>query len=65
MSWIHLQTKESGKIVGCGTYLTTGDELIDDALSCVGEVSELSLPNDQSVGVGHGEAQLEAKHAVL
>ena len=48
-----------------GTYLTAGDELIDDALSCVGEVSELRLPNDQSVGVGHGEAQIEAKHAVL
>lgn len=40
--------------------LSRGDELIDDALGSVVEVSELSLPADQGVGVGHGVAQLES-----
>lgn len=40
--------------------LAGADELVDDALSRVVEISKLGLPQDQSVGTGHGEAQLEA-----
>lgn len=40
--------------------LTGTDELVDDALCCVVEVSKLSLPQDQSVRARHGETQLEA-----
>uniref|UniRef100_A0A146YLN3 Uncharacterized protein n=1 Tax=Fundulus heteroclitus TaxID=8078 RepID=A0A146YLN3_FUNHE len=45
--------------------LTRADELVDDALRRVVEVSKLSLPQDQRVGARHGEAQLEAQDAVL
>ena len=45
--------------------LTAGDELIDDALGGVGEISKLRLPHHQRVGVRHAEAQLEPKNAVL
>lgn len=40
--------------------LTGTDELVDDALGRVVEVSKLSLPQDQSVGTRHRETQLEA-----
>lgn len=36
--------------------LTRADELVDDALSGVMEISELGLPQNQRVGTGHGEA---------
>lgn len=39
--------------------LPRADELVDDALGRVVEVSKLRLPQDQGVGIGHGEAQLE------
>lgn len=39
--------------------LTTGDELVNDALGSVGKVTKLSLPAHQGIGVGHGVAQLE------
>jgi len=39
--------------------LTRADELVDDALGRVVEVPELGLPQDQGLGTGHGEAQLE------
>mgnify|MGYP001259143623 CR=1 FL=1 len=45
--------------------LTAGDELVDDALGRVGEVSKLRLPQNQRVRVGHTEAQFEAKNSVL
>ena len=45
--------------------LAGGDELVDDALSGVGEVAELSLPQDKRVRVGHGVAQLETQDSVL
>lgn len=45
--------------------LTAGDELIDDRLGRVAEVSELGLPQHQGVGVGHRVAVLEAQHRVL
>ena len=45
--------------------LAGGDELVDDALGGVAEVPELGLPQHQSVGVGHGVAQLEPEDAVL
>jgi hypothetical protein len=44
--------------------LSRGDELIDDALGSVVEVSKLSLPADQGVGVGHGVTQLESCEAI-
>jgi len=40
--------------------LPGADELVDDALGRVVEVPELSLPQDEGVGAGHGETQLEA-----
>ena len=40
--------------------LTGTDELVDDALSRVVEVSKLSLPQDQSVGTRHRKTQLKA-----
>ena len=46
-------------------YFLPGDELIDDALGSVGEVSKLGFPQDQSIGVGHRVTQLEAEYAVL
>lgn len=45
--------------------LSRCDELINDALRCVVEVTKLSLPNDQGIGVGHREAQLKAQHCIL
>ena len=39
--------------------LTRADELVDDALGRVVEVTKLSLPEDQGIGAGHGVAQLE------
>jgi hypothetical protein len=44
--------------------LSRGDELIDDALGSVVEVSKLSLPADQGVGVGHGVTQLKSCKAI-
>jgi len=41
----HNQSAESLPLV-----LGTGDELVDDALSNVPEIPELSLPHDQSLG---------------
>lgn len=40
---------------------TRGDELIDDTLSVVGEVTELSLPHHESVGGGQRVTVLEAE----
>merc|ERR1711892_761152 len=45
--------------------LPTGNELVNDALGSVCEVSKLSLPQHQSIGVGHGVAQLKSKDAVF
>ena len=45
--------------------LAAGQELIDDALGGVGEVSELRFPQHQGVRVRHGVAQLEAKDSVF
>lgn len=43
--------------------LAAGDELIDDALGGVGEIAELSLPDDKSIWIGHAVAQFEAEHS--
>lgn len=40
---------------------TRGDELVNDTLSVVGKVTELSLPHNQGVGRGQGVTVLEAK----
>jgi hypothetical protein len=52
----HNQTRLTEPLV-----LTRGDELINDDLGTVGEVTELSLPKDQSVGVFKGVSKLESK----
>lgn len=39
--------------------LARADELVDDALSYVVEISKLGFPEDESVGTGHGKPQLE------
>jgi len=44
---------------------TRGDELINDALSVVGKVTELSLPENEGVGVDKGVSELEAKSTKL
>ena len=41
--------------------LARGDELVNDTLSVVGEVTELGLPHHESVGRGERVAVLEAK----
>lgn len=45
--------------------LSTADELIDDALRGIVEVSKLSLPEDQGVGIGHRVSKFESKDTVL
>ena len=45
--------------------LSAWDELINDALSRVREVSELRLPQNEGIGVRHGVAQLESQDAVF
>lgn len=45
--------------------LSRCDKLVNDALGCVVEVTKLSLPDNQGIGVGHGEAQLKAQHCIL
>ena len=45
--------------------LPGADELINDTLSRIAKVPKLGLPQDQSIGVGHGEPELEAQHTVL
>lgn len=41
--------------------LSSSDELINDTLSVVGKVTELSLPHDEGVGGGQGVTVLETK----
>lgn len=41
--------------------LSRGNELVDDALSVVGEVTELSFPHDKRIGRGQGVSVLETK----
>ena len=45
--------------------LSRRKELIDDALSSVGKVTELSFPDDVRVGVDHGITKLESENTVL
>jgi hypothetical protein len=45
--------------------LTRSDELVNDALSVVGKVTELGLPDDESVGRGEGVTVLEAEDTEL
>lgn len=40
--------------------LAGADELVNDTLGCVVEITKLSFPEDQGVGAGHGIAQLKA-----
>ena len=41
--------------------LSRGDELVNNALSIVGEVTELSFPHDKSIGRGQRVTVLETK----
>ena len=45
--------------------LSRRKELIDDALSRVGKVTELSFPEHMGVGVHHRVAKLETENTVL
>lgn len=45
--------------------LSRRKELIDDALSCVGKVTELSFPENMRVGIHHRVAKLESENTVL
>lgn len=45
--------------------LTRSNELINDTLSSVVEVTELSFPDDKSIRVGHGITDFESKYTVL
>lgn len=51
--------QEHDAIVPHPLGLAGADELVDDALGCVVEVTKLSFPEDQGVGAGHGIAQLK------
>ena len=39
--------------------------MVNDALGSVGKVTELTLPQNQGIGVGHGVAKLKAKDAIF
>ena len=41
--------------------LTTGDELINDALRIVGEITKLSFPQDEAVGVDNAVAKIKTE----
>lgn len=45
--------------------LTRGNELVNDTLSVVGEVTKLSFPDDKSIGRGEGVTILEAQDTEL
>lgn len=45
--------------------LAAGQQLVDDALGGVAEVTELGLPDHQSIRIGHGIAQLKTEDTVL
>lgn len=45
--------------------LSRANELVDDGLSSIGEITKLSLPDNQVIGVGHGVAQLKAQNSEL
>ncbi len=45
--------------------LSTGDVGVNHCLSCVEEVSELSLPDDECVGVVDADSVLKAQHPLL
>lgn len=51
--------QEDDAIVADPLGLSRADELVDDTLGCVVEVSELGLPEDQGIRIGHGEAELK------
>lgn len=51
--------KQDDAVVADPLGLARTDELVDDALGRVVEVSKLGLPQNQSVGTGHREAELE------
>lgn len=55
-----LQQHDAGLAYPLG--LSAGDELVDDALRHIVEVSELRLPQHQCVGVRHGVAYFETEH---
>ena len=40
-------------------------KLTDNALGGVGEISKLSFPKDQSIGIGHGVTKFKAQDAVF
>ena len=44
-------------------HFAGGNELVNDHLGAVGEVAELSFPNDQGVGIVGSVAILKAKHS--
>ena len=54
-----VRQQQDDAVVADPLGLSRADELVYDALGRVVEVPKLSLPQDQSVGAGHGEAQLE------
>jgi hypothetical protein len=45
--------------------LASSNELINDALRVVGEVTELGLPHDEAIGVGQRVAVFETEGAIL
>lgn len=55
-----MRQQQHNAIVSNPLGLTGADELVNDALGRVVEVTKLSLPEDQGVGAGHGIAQLKA-----
>lgn len=60
---VRQQQHHVGELAPLG--LTGGDELVDDRLRAVDEVTELRLPQHQCVGVAQGVAVLEADRGVL
>lgn len=45
--------------------LAAGNELVDDALRRVVEVTELCFPHDKCMRVGHGETQVKTQDTIL
>lgn len=55
-----MRQQEHDAIVSNPLGLASTDELVDDTLGCVVEITKLSFPEDQGIGAGHGIAQLKA-----
>lgn len=58
-----MRQQQHNAILSYPLGLPWADELINDTLGHVVEVTKLGLPEDQRIRAGHGKAQLKAYNA--